>query len=426
MMYRKSGNGKKIFNYIFFYFFVLFLLLNLVKKQLPFYPIPQTALEANNGYFWTKVEFFKKRIEAGDYNVLYLGDSRSYCNIQNDMVEKKLFPGVSSLNLSHFGVWFPIQYRLFKELIPIIRNQKNITVVWTINPDNFRRIDYGTQKENQWWVASMYSIDLETVYEFWKMGYPLRRLIDEYILSPNSFFPKLWQKTNEWRQKLEEPIYLPFILTDYKPKQGSTIASQPVYSKRTDKTIQYGHTEKVNQIIRFYEEQPGTLIIKPVENEKKEITSIEIVRSGGSYYRIEITPEFFREKQSASRTRISNVYSARPVVKCVEIAPPHFNLFLKILKLCKDNNINLIINEFHKAPFNYVSNEHKNVCYSFMSDIVKKETEKNGFSYIAVDYDIFEDSDFFDADHMNSKGGDKLAPMLAEKLYPLLLDLKSS
>ena len=56
---------------------------------------------------------------------------------------------------------------------------------------------------------------------------------------------------------------------------------------------------------------------------------------------------------------------------------------------------------------------------NMMRDLVQPEVERRGFTYIRTNLDAIADKDYFDWNHMNSKGVDKYTTMLAQRLNEL-------
>jgi hypothetical protein len=64
-----------------------------------------------------------------DYNLIILGDSRTYCGVHAELLDPML--GTSSLNLASFAHWFPTQLAFVRDIAPSTR------VLWSIGSVNF-------------------------------------------------------------------------------------------------------------------------------------------------------------------------------------------------------------------------------------------------------------------------------------------------
>jgi hypothetical protein len=74
----------------------------------------------------------------------------------------------------------------------------------------------------------------------------------------------------------------------------------------------------------------------------------------------------------------------------------------------------LVVNELEEAPFNYSTLENKDSWRRFMRDRIQSRVESRGFAYERTDLDRLRDDDYFDYNHLNSRGVEKYTPMMAE------------
>src|SRR2546423_434979 len=73
------------------------------------------------------------RAHASEFDLLFLGDSKSFCGIHPELLDPLL--NTRSLNLSYFANWFPTQFALLQDIVPSI--PKGTTVVWSLGSVNF-------------------------------------------------------------------------------------------------------------------------------------------------------------------------------------------------------------------------------------------------------------------------------------------------
>src|SRR5262249_1788277 len=125
----------------------------------------------------------------------------------------------------------------------------------------------------------------------------------------------------------------------------------------------------------------------------------------------ELRPEFFRAKQREATLRISGSASAEIVPH-----PAYWQTFLAVLELAKKHRVRLIGNEVEESPYRYGSLEARLAILAFIRERVRPEVEACGFAYVRVDWDRFQDDDYFDYCHLNSKGGDAYCRLLSERL----------
>ena len=84
-----------------------------------------------------------------------------------------------------------------------------------------------------------------------------------------------------------------------------------------------------------------------------------------------------------------------------------------MLNILAETHVRLIVNELRDAPYLYVDKAAREAGASFMRDRVAREVERRGFTYVRLDSDL-EDDDYFDYNHLNSKGIAKYSPLIAD------------
>jgi anti-anti-sigma regulatory factor len=102
------------------------------------------------------------------------------------------------------------------------------------------------------------------------------------------------------------------------------------------------------------------------------------------------------------------------------VNPALWQIFVELLRTFKQNGVNLIVNEFEEAPHAYDSSESREVSRRFMREIIEKRVREEGSAYVRVDFNKLHDDDYFDWNHLNSKGAGTFIPMLANELRPYL------
>jgi hypothetical protein len=96
-----------------------------------------------------------------------------------------------------------------------------------------------------------------------------------------------------------------------------------------------------------------------------------------------------------------------------------WSTFIEILDIFAAHNVRLIVNELEEAPFIYGNPLVREKFRTALREHVRLEVERRGFSYITTDLDQLSDEDYFDYNHMNSKGIAKYTPLLAHRLNEL-------
>jgi len=106
-------------------------------------------------------------------------------------------------------------------------------------------------------------------------------------------------------------------------------------------------------------------------------------------------------------------------LEAIKIDPRLETLFIEILTIFKEHQINLIVNEYTDAPFTYKIEKNKAIQHQYLTKI-KSIVESNGFTYIKPDMSSFKDEDYFDHNHLNHIGSEKYSTLLGHTLKGLL------
>ena len=81
----------------------------------------------------------------------------------------------------------------------------------------------------------------------------------------------------------------------------------------------------------------------------------------------------------------------------------------------------LIVSEIEEAPHQYPTAEHKAYFRKFMRDRVQRTVEAKEFPYVRADVDQLMDEDYFNYNHLNSRGIERFTPLLAKKLRDVII-----
>lgn len=106
-----------------------------------------------------KIDHYRRHRD--DYDVIFVGDSRTYCGISPTELDPLL--GMRSFNVSTLAHWFPTQFASFQDLLPYV--PQDTVVVWSIGHQNFHRVGAGE-------VNSTYPIGVRNVPRYLRWGYP--------------------------------------------------------------------------------------------------------------------------------------------------------------------------------------------------------------------------------------------------------------
>lgn len=347
---------------------------------------------------------------ADGYDVIYLGDSRTYCGIHPSALDSLL--GTHSINLSMFAHWLPTQYAQFKELVPMI--PAGTTVVWSLGHTNFRPIG------DSWWNADTYPLSWHHLPAFLRWGYPMRRLLAS--VPPLHSFAELrhWCRIGytKLRGRLSRVVWTRML-----KRAVPSAAARPAatYTAVEDHVI-------VDLVARCTEE-PGAERVTVLYDDDLA-TSLEILRDDGAYRRVELVGEYFRDKQrehAEDLTRKVGEIESADVLEHPFTGPgrpedlPHpafWKTFLGILDLFEGRDLTLIVNEMSEAPYTYVTAARREAFRAFLGNQVRPEVERRGHIYTVADFRSLTDADFFDYNHLNSRGIAKYTPLLARELQP--------
>lgn len=350
----------------------------------------ETPTEGGDRSLTERMAFFRK--EASRYDLVFIGDSRTYCGIHPEVLDRRL--GTRSLNLAAFSNWFPTQYPLVKDLVRALP-EPGTTVVWSIGDQNFRPYNR---------IQRVYKIDPVTALRYVLWGVPTEGLWDSV-----SYFTHGLQALalrGETRDRYFAWLRNPLKAATAPPQP----APAPVLSEEQRQQVQSARAHLAALA-------PAALVTETWD-EGHLVSLTAFMRSGG-YYRIEIDPAYFRRKQKEMNYKPISDDAARAMPIRVPV-PGLMRLFEETLATFREAGIHLVVNELEEAPFAYKNPILREKWRAFMRDTVRPKVEAYGFAYIRADFDQLGDSDYFDYNHLNHIGIDKYANLLSEKLAPHL------
>lgn len=324
----------------------------------------------------------------GEFDLLWIGDSRTLCGMHPERLDPLL--GTRSLNLAVWAHWFPTQYPFIRDLIEKIR--PGTRVVWSIGHQNFQPANATLSKN--------YPIPLSDVPLYLSLGF-----------SWDSLRPNLLKHS-----ALGKPL---------RPIQGTASqlrARSDAFGLRTfyprpkvaAVTSASGEGE-ADRLAAELRRDPHNLHVQVIYSSGRP-TSVAVNRYLGGYVRYEIDPAFFRAQQDKAR----QASLGAPPAKEFLADSARWELFTRILSLCAKRGLKLVVNEIEEAPHSYSQLGSKEARRKFMRERVQAEVEKRGFTYVRPDYDRLSDEHYFDYNHLNRRGVDAYAPLLAEVLRPVL------
>ncbi len=337
------------------------------------------------------------RTYSSKYDLVFVGDSRTYCGIHPDLIDKNL--GSHSINMARFAHWFPTQYPYYQDLVKNI--PAGTTVVWSIGHQNFVPATS---------IQPVYPIKLKNVPSYLIWGYSIESLADNLIhYDP---LTQLIAARTKMREALNGFMQKPVEFNNavaHVPNAGANpgAVAAPVNTLKAEE----------QKLEAEYRKDPSVYGVCFPEEDGK-IASVVLMKYGGSYYRIERDPSFFRRKQAETHAKVLS--KPLPANFVFEPSPEYWHTFKNTLELFKKNNIKLVVNEMEEAPHNYHNMQERAEYRRFMREQVEPCVRQLGFAYTRVDYSQFADDDYFDYNHFNSKGCDRYDKMLAEQLQPII------
>lgn len=340
---------------------------------------------------------FKSYVESSEqYDLLFVGDSRTYCGLDPQEIDREL--GTRSLNLANFAHWLPTQYPAFARLIPKI--PEDTTVVWSIGSGSFHPA--GDLR-----IQNTYPVGIRNIPRYVQWGYTL----DE--LWPNiAYF-----STRDWPAR---------ILGKVKSLQARTLwnSDDAALSRDAVLAADGDETSRWQELHNQLASDPVNASIEVLRDSKTGVvTSLAAVTERGVYRRYEVVPEYFRDRQRqlAEDLQLQPAGDNGPIV-----ADQHYwEAFIAILDLFREHNVTLIVNEIPEAPFVYATSDRA-VAYShFLRGPVRKCVLEYGFQWIVADTADLSDEDFFDYNHLNHHGISKYAQSMAASLRPRLSELRT-
>ena len=95
-------------------------------------------------------------------------------------------------------------------------------------------------------------------------------------------------------------------------------------------------------------------------------------------------------------------------------------LFEDMLDQFASAQVKLVVLEVEEAPYTYRHPAIRRAWRDFMRRNVEPLVTARGFKYVRTDWDAFDDADYFDFNHLNSRGASRYTEQLVAALGPLL------
>jgi hypothetical protein len=214
------------------------------------------------------------------YSVIFLGDSRTYCGIHPELIERYVNT-MHGLNLSNFAHWLPTQYSMVRDIVESIPN--DTLVVWSVGHQNF--FLNGAAFDI---VQSIYPVSFADAYKMvrWNGGVPLRGLSSNLINFHGSLYAIGTLQRS--RQRLERAIRKGISVAQAAEVEGG-LAGAPTPRN----VVSMADAEQLRQAAL---KEPD-IVAADITDDKGAATSIVRYFRRGGYHRTELDQEFFRAKQ---------------------------------------------------------------------------------------------------------------------------------
>lgn len=326
----------------------------------------------------------------GAYDLLFVGDSRTYTDIQPDVLDPLL--GSRSLNLAVFAHWFPTQYPSFRKLVELV--PPGTTVVWSIGHQNFFPSGQGINRN--------YPLRITDVPAYLRWGFSPADLLPNW--RHHDPIAGFFGYGGDIREKLNQARRLE--VCDF---------GGPAAGAQSPPAVPPDIAAPIAEMIGRANADPAVTRVE-ITKDGVRATSLVLYKRAGAYFRVELDPGFFRGKQQEDA--LARAGRSPDVPR--EPDPAYWNLFVAILETFRRSGVRLVVNEFEEAPYVYRPAELRAGWRAFMREKVAPEVEKRGFAYVRVDFDPIGSDDYFDFNHLNSDGVAKFSPAFASALRPHL------
>lgn len=361
---------KQIIKRIFFYVFILGAFLwGASQVSWELYERVVTARHPGSSRLSFKTQHFKDNL--ADYDTVFLGDSRTFCAMQPDILDPLL--KTRSFNLAHWSNWFPTQYAVLKDLLPSLPEET--TVIWSLGHQNFDALS----------INQVYPIALTDIPYLASLGFSVPEMLGTVF----GFSPSLALLAR--RQGIYAKI--------------QRLLERPLYrSAASDE----GEAQKAPAAdLSLWQDAPLTGYIVPWFDDEGRLASVAQYKKNGAYLRTEIRPAYYRAKQQEMVGTHKQKDAAFP-------DPGNWQLFIDMLDMLKERKLNVIVNVFEEAPHMY-SPDHLKEMRAFIGGDVKDAVIARGFDFVNVDFDQLPDAYYFDYNHLNSQGVTAFSSLFAAK-----------
>jgi hypothetical protein len=310
-----------------------------------------------------------------NYQVVYFGDSRTFCALHPDLLEPAL--KARGYNLAFWANWLPTQYAYIEDIAPQI--PPGTVFVWSLGHVNF------TEGK----IRPVYPLGWPRLPGMLSMGFEFSDLKENLF----AYTPVLW--TFGYRDRIMEEI--------------DARLGRPILAP-SETSIEPADVEPI--IARYA--GPSGANGTEIYRDGSDVASIAIYKTNGAYLRVETKPAYYRDLQRETVTKLSTPDSPEEF----RADPRYWVLFQKSLDVLQQHGVRVVLNEIEEAPHHYPSPAARAAARTFMRDQVRAEADRRGIPYIRADFDMLKDAHYFDYNHLNNVGVAAYTELIAPLLRP--------
>ena len=340
-------------------------------------------------------------LHKSDFDLILLGDSLTYTGLHPEFLDPEL--GTRSINMAIFAHWLATQYPYIEDLIPQI--PRGTRVLWSVHLYDFK---------DDLSVQHIYPVGVINAVRYWSWGAHNPGLADN-VLYYNPL-TRFFFERDELRSRLVARGQTPESVPRFFPSAlaAPEFPAAPAVGRAIES---FADTPELRgKLNAYYTRRAMVLGVAPV-SDRGHVNSVVLYLRGGGYYRIELTPEYFREKQ---REMAKSVW--RPDDKTAEIytPPPLGMVSLKMfeagLAAFRKAGIPVTVNAMEEAPWTLPNKIVRQKLRRLVDETLQPIVRRYGDDYIHADYSSIVDADYFDYNHFNSNGIAKYTPLLVTAL----------
>ena len=346
-----------------------------------------------------KLSFYE--LHKSEFNLILLGDSLTYTGLHPEFIDPEL--GTRSINMATFAHWFATQYPYIQDLIHKI--PRGTRVLWSVHLYDF---------EDGLSIQHVYPVGLKNAVRYWAWGARNPGLADNvlYYNPLSHFFVGRAELRSRVIARGEIPVSVPRLFSPaFAAPEFPTTPAFAASARALADT-----PEARSRLIEYYARIPFVAGTMPI-SDHGQINSVILYLKKGGYFRIELTPGYFREKQrEMAKTQWHLPDREAEAFQPRLTAPVSVKMFEAGLSAFRAAGIPVTINLMEEAPFVFPNEIVRKKYRRMLDQMVRAMTARYGDDFVHVDYSSFVDSDYFDYNHFNSTGIAKYTPMLIHEL----------